>query len=105
MRGLGGWKGKRPSRFNNFKEIDKGCKCVRTLNYKYILTNEKEELYDIRKDPYEEVDISREDPEKAESFRRQLQGALDTSFFGTTEIAHDRHRSEIIKRLQQLGYI
>lgn len=105
MRGLGGWKGKRPLRLNNFKEIDRGCKCIRTLDYKYILTNEKEELYNIRDDPYEQVNIVADHPKATKSLRRWLEKTVDISYFGPEDFPQaDEKDREMLKRLKALGY-
>jgi len=106
MRGLGGWKGKRPVGFNNkLKEIDMGRKCVRTSDYKYILTNGKEELYDIRNDPCECVNIVSDHPKTTRYLRMQLEKAVDISYFGPAAFPQtDAKDQETLKRLKALGY-
>ena len=106
MRGLGGWKGKRPSGFKNKLEvIDKGRKCIRTMNYKYTLTNGKEELYNVRDDPSELANIVTEYSKMAKSLRKQLEKTVDISYFGPAEFpqANEKDR-EMLKRLKALGY-
>jgi arylsulfatase A-like enzyme len=106
MRGLGGWKGKRPSGFKNkLGVIDKSRKCIRTLNYKYILTKGEEELYNVRDDPYEQRNIVAEYPKMAKSLRIQLEKTVDISYFGPEEFpqANEKDR-EMLKRLKTLGY-
>jgi len=83
-------------------EIDKGCKCIRTLTYKYILSLQKEELYNIRDDPFEQEDISRKSPEIVDSLKRQLENTVDISYYGPKEF---KETQEMLDRLKALGYI
>jgi len=83
-------------------EIDRGCKCIRTLTHKYILSLQKEELYNIHDDPFEEKDISHESPEIVASLRKQLENTVDISYFGPEEF---KERKETLDRLKALGYI
>ena len=103
----GGYKGARSLAFSKkFTEIDKGCKCIRTLNYKYILTDGKEELYNVRDDPYEQVNIISEHPNVARSLRIQLEKTVDISYFGPKEFPQaDEKDIEMLKRLKALGYV
>lgn len=88
------------------KVYDKGFKCLRTKSYKYIISSDKkEELYNIEKDPLEEVNIAGEHPEKVEYFRKQLENAVDVSFFGPEELPRDKESEEMMKRLKALGYV
>ncbi len=87
------------------KTYDKGSKCLRTESYKYILSaDQNEELYDIQKDPFEKVNIANRHPDKTKYFRKQLENAIDTSFFGPREFP-EKNREEILNRLQALGYV
>lgn len=83
-------------------EIDRGGKCIRTPTYKYILSLQKEELYNIRDDPFEQEDISRDSLEIVDSLRRRLEKTVDISYFGPEEF---RERQEMLDRLKALGYI
>jgi len=88
------------------EQVDRGCKCVRTLTHKYILSLEKEELYDIRDDPLEQVNLANKHPEIVKSLKRKLEKTVDTSYFGPKEFPHaDETDKEMIKRLRALGYI
>ena len=88
------------------KAHDKGSKCLRTQSYKYIISSDKkEELYNIEKNPFEEVNIAGEHPEKVEYYRNQLENAVDISFFGPKELPRDKEKEEMVKRLKALGYI
>ena len=95
-----------PGLRSKLEPYDKGSKCLRTEEYKYIISaDQKEELYDIKENPSEKVNIAEKHPDKTTSFREQLQDTVDTSFFGPKEFPHKEERSEILKRLQSLGYI
>lgn len=86
--------------------IDKGSKCLRTDSFKYILSADgKEELYDVKKDPFEEVNIAGKYPDKVKRFKKQLENTIDTSSFGPREFPAKKDRKEILKRLKKLGYI
>jgi len=88
------------------KTYDKGSKCLRTKSYKYIISaDQKEELYDIQKDPLEKMNIAGKYPEKVELFRKQLENTIDPSFFGPSEISLKKEGNEIANRLRALGYI
>jgi len=88
------------------KLYDKGSKCLRTKSYKFIVSaDQKEELYDAQKDPLEKVNIADKYPDKVKYFRKQLENAIDISFFGPKEFPVGKEREEILKRLQSLGYI
>jgi len=90
---------------HKLKPYDKGSKCLRTEDYKYILSaDQNEELYDIQKDPLEKVNIANEHPDKTKCFRKQLENAIDISFFGPREFAK-QEREKILNKLQALGYI
>jgi len=85
---------------------DKGSKCLRTESHKYIISSDqKEELYDIQKDPLEKINIAGEYPEKIKLFRKQLENTIDISFFGPKEVPLRKEGKEIANRLQALGYI
>jgi len=85
---------------------DKGYKCLRTESYKYIVSaDQKEELYDVKKDPLEKENMARKFPDKARNFRRQLENAVDISFFGPAAFPARKEREEILKKLKSLGYI
>jgi len=88
------------------KPFDKGSKCLRTESYKYILSSDgKEELYDVQKDPLEEVNIVNKHPKKVEYFRKLLENTVDISFFGPKDFPAGKKGKEMISRLQALGYI
>lgn len=91
---------------SRLKQYDKGYKCLRTESYKYIISaDQKEQLYDIRKDPLEEKNIAGKYPDKTKYFKKQLENTIDISFFGPKEFPAEKEREEILKRLQSLGYI
>jgi len=83
-------------------EVDKGSKCIRTLTHKYILSLEKEELYNIKDDPLEERDILNEDRETADSLRGELERTVDTSYYGPEKF---REKQKMLDRLKALGYL
>jgi arylsulfatase A-like enzyme len=83
-------------------KIDQGCKCVRTDNYKYIYSVDKEELYDVKNDPAEKVNLISKLPEKAQSLKKELQSSTDISFFGPKTFSD---KTEMLNRLKALGYL
>jgi len=86
------------------EQIDEAAKCIRTASNKYILYQDgKEELYNIQKDPLEEVNIARENPGKVDHLRKLLENTLDISYFGP--IRPPKESEEIKIRLRALGYI
>jgi len=89
-----------------YSRIDKGCKCIRTLTYKYIITKDQnsdnEELYNIIQDPFEKTNIVTEYPDKAQRLKEKLHDTLDLSYFGPQELPDSRR---IKDRLRELGYI
>lgn len=86
------------------KKLDRGLKCIRTKEYKYILSSEgKEELYDVKNDPSEEINISAAYPNKTKYLKKQLEKALDISYYGPEEYLA-KERAEILDRLRRLGY-
>lgn len=88
------------------KAYDKGYKCLRTKSHKYIISaDHKEELYDVKRDPSEKVNIAGKYPDKTKCFKTQLANTIDISFFGPKEFPQKEEREEILKRLQSLGYI
>lgn len=88
------------------KVYDKGHKCLRTDSYKYIISaDQKEELYNIKNDPSEEVNIAGKNPDKTKHFKKQLERTIDISFFGPGEFPATKDREEIMKRLESLGYL
>lgn len=88
-------------------KMENGLKCVRTSTFKYILSSSgKEELYNIKKDPSEEMNIASKYPEKTKYLKKELEKELDISYFGPTESSYTQQESEEIKkRLEALGYI
>lgn len=88
------------------KPYDKGSKCVRTESHKYILSADgREELYDIRVDPAESVNIASKHPDKVKHLRKLLEDTLDISYFGPRDLVKGVKGNEIVDRLQALGYI
>ena len=81
--------------------IDQGCKCIRNQNYKYIYYANKEELYDLKEDPGEKVNIALKHPEKAIKLKRELQKTIDISYFGPKDFSPD---TNMMDRLKALGY-
>jgi len=83
--------------------LERGFKCLRTASYKYILSHDgKEELYNLKSDPLEQIDLSQEYPEKRAHLRKQLERILDISYFGP----HLTIRNErMLNRLKALGYL
>jgi len=91
---------------DKIQKFDVGFKCIRTEEYKYILSsNGKEELYNLQDDPYERVNLASKYPEKVKYLRDLLEKTLDISFFGSEEFPNNKYRKEIIGRLKSLGYI
>ena len=91
---------------SKLKAYDKGYKCLRTKSYKYIISaDQKEELYNVKKDPLEKVNIAEKYPDQTKYFKKQLENTIDISFFGPKEFPATKDREEILKRLQSLGYI
>jgi arylsulfatase A-like enzyme len=94
-----------PRWFNNPK-----ARCVRQGPFKYIRTAflDREELYDLQTDPYEQSNLLRsptaEIAARAAEFRRKLdawtaaQSPLPARF-------DDRSRDETVARLKALGYL
>ena len=61
--------------------IYKRSKCVRTTSYKYINSPDlkQEELYDLRHDPSEHLNVASKYPKEVEFFRKQLQKTIQIS--------------------------
>lgn len=82
------------------------CKCIRTASYKYINSPDlgEEELYDLREDPSERVNVACKYPKKVKYFRKQLQKTVQKLDFRSSEktIPEDTY---IRKRLRDLGYL
>ena len=79
---------------------------MRTEKYKYIQTSEREEqLYDICQDPLEQLDISSRFPNKLKYFHNKLKETVDLSYFAPKEIPPSAKKKEIMRRLQELGYM
>lgn len=89
---------------NKLLKIDKGCKSIRNSRYKYILWDDKEELYDIRNDPKEQVDISSQHPEVIQELKKQLESTIDISYVGPKDFPKGQER-QILNRLRALGYV
>jgi len=85
-------------------KYNKGLKCVRTRDFKYIIASDgKEELYDLHKDPGETRNVIDDFPEKAEKLRSILVTELKSSSFKGFELPAIDY--EMRKRLQALGYV
>jgi arylsulfatase A-like enzyme len=99
---LVGWSPTLPPKL---KAYDKGAKCLRTQTYKYILSaDHTNELYNIQDDPMETNNIAEQHPDLIQHLKHQLAQTIDTSFFGPKAFP-SRHREEILKRLQSMGYL
>ena len=91
--------------YPKIRKIEKGLKSIRTESYKYILSSDqKEELYNVQDDPFEEVNIARGYPDKARFLRKQLENTVDISYFGAKEFPAEKER-QILDRLKALGYV
>ena len=81
-----------------------GLTAVRSNGYKYIVTLEGEELYDLRDDPAELKDLASQRPEILEKMRAEL-GAFrkhSKPYRGPTPTSEDR---EFVSQLRALGYL
>ena len=83
-------------------KYNKNLKCIRSDSFKYIITSdEKEELYNLEKDPDESRNVLAEFPEKAEELKSLLTSQLKARPFHKRVSAFD---DEMKRRLQELGY-
>jgi len=90
-------------RKNPFGYFERGYKCLRTASDKYILSHDgKEELYNLKSDPLEQIDLSQEYPEKRAHMRKLLERTLDISYFGSD---HTVQKGRMLNRLKALGYL
>lgn len=89
---------------NKLLKIDRGCKSLRNSTYKYILWNDKEELYNIRDDPNERFNISKEHPETTQELKKQLEATIDVSYVGPKDFPREQ-KKQILDRLKALGYV
>jgi len=81
-------------------------KCVRTESHKYILSsNKKEELYDIRSDPQEKINMAINYPRKIEQMKERLEKCIGTSFSSLERSSAKGFKEKILSRLKALGYI
>lgn len=91
---------------NEIEKYDKGLKCLRNGQFKYILFSDNaEELYDVKKDPLETNDISSEHRDLVKHLRKQLESVVDISFFGPNEFPDRQGSNEMLQRLHALGYV
>jgi arylsulfatase A-like enzyme len=99
---LVGWSSTLPPKL---KAYDNGAKCLRTPTYKYILSaDQTHELYNIQEDPLELNNIAEHHPDLVHQLKNQLAQTVDIAFFGPKAFP-SRHREEILKRLQSMGYL
>jgi len=83
-------------------KYDKNLKCIRSDDFKYIIaSDEKEELYNLEKDPDENKNIIAEFPEKAKELKSILTAKLEARPIKKRIPTFD---DEMKKRLQELGY-
>ncbi len=101
--GLNAWSLKSSTR-DKLLKIDRGCKSIRTSEHKYILWSDKEELYNIRDDPKEQMDISKDYPDIAQNLKKQLESTIDVSYLGPKDFPH-KQKKQILDRLRALGYV
>ncbi len=94
----------RPRTREKLLQIDKGCKSIRSSTHKYILWSDKEELFDIRKDPFEEVDIVKDRPDVAKEMKAQLEKTINVSYYGPEDFPAQKEK-QIVDRLRALGYV
>jgi len=101
--GLNAWSLPESTR-NKLTKIDRGCKAIRTSTFKYILWRDREELYNIRDDPDELLDISKEHPQVTKELKKKLANTVDLSYAGAREFPKEQ-KKQIIDRLKALGYV
>jgi arylsulfatase A-like enzyme len=88
-----------PSRFTRPYEV------LRDDPWKLVAYENSSELYDLRRDPGEEHDLSRDEPARVEEMRRQL-ATWAASVRPLPEASGDRKRDkELMRGLRALGYL
>ena len=85
-------------------------RCVRTLEYKYILSSETEdELYDLKSDPLEEQNLINGNPQIRENLQNSLSEWVEKTGFQNMSIPQtsgNAYNDEVlIRRLEDLGYL
>jgi arylsulfatase A-like enzyme len=89
---------------DKLRYIDKGAKCIRDENYKYILYEDgREELYNIYEDTNEQNNIIDEERKVADMMKEKLKRGLDLSYWGPRK--NYWPKKSVIERLKSLGYI
>ena len=84
---------------------------IRTLEYKYCRNrNDKTKsvyLYNLKKDPLEEINIAQENSELIEKFENMLNNINSSMNFNikTSNIKTDKESDDVQKVLRDLGYI
>ncbi len=79
---------------------------IRTENWKYVRTDESEELFDLTQDPGEHADVANSNPDRTARFRRQLEGCIqDLPPPGEYSSRLSESRSTVEARLSDLGYL
>lgn len=81
---------------------NRGLKCVRSTEFKYIIASDgEEELYDLKSDSMESKNIVKE---ISENKRKELKSAISQELKGHVPGKKPGISDEIRKRLQELGY-
>ncbi|MFC7222227.1 sulfatase [Halalkalicoccus sp. GCM10025322] len=86
-------------------EYDRSLRAVRTDEYKYIRGSDGlQELYDVKRDPQETIDLAEREPALVEEFDQRLDAWVDS--FDHTESSGDVEMAQATKgRLRDLGYL
>ncbi len=79
-------------------------RAARDGRYKLILAPRRE-LYDVREDPGETVDLSGRDPSRADTFQKALLGEMERMASASAAPGPQRIDPDAEERLQALGYV
>ncbi|MBW8002791.1 MAG: sulfatase-like hydrolase/transferase [Planctomycetes bacterium] len=77
---------------------------ITTDKYKYIQTT-RPELYDLEKDPYQELDIIADEPHRARLMKEKLKEIIEETVLAGTKDARVELDAETLERLESLGYV
>jgi arylsulfatase A-like enzyme len=84
-------------------KVNKGSKCIRTNEFKYILNVDKpDELYNVRDDPREARNILPDNRDLGARLRTVLAETVDVSYYGPSDLPSE---DSVLERLKHLGYM
>jgi arylsulfatase A-like enzyme len=84
---------------------DQSARAIYADGYKLITIGERRELYDLRQDATEDVDLSHQLPQQVAALQTRLLNFVEQTQTAVTEVTRREDDAFVLKHLRDLGYL